>query len=288
MKGIILAAGTGSRLYPLTKGLSKHLLPVFSKPMIYYSLSTLMLTGVRHILVVCTSRDISSYKALLGSGSQFGIQFEYAIQDTPNGIAAGILLGEKFAESEPIRVILGDNIFHGSGVGLSLSGNEAAKGAAIFGQRVRNPEEYGVVEFGENLNPINIVEKPKQPPSDVAVTGLYFYDASVFERIRELRPSSRGELEVTDLNMSYLASKGLTLNLLPRGTFWMDTGTTSALASAAEYVKAVETRQGLMIGCPEEVAYKLGYLTISQLWDLARTYGTNDYSKYLLRVGTGA
>ena len=284
MKGILLAGGTGSRLHPLTMAVSKQLLPIYNKPMIYYPLSTLMLAGIREILVVATARDNNQFKDLLGSGEHFGLSIQYAVQDQPRGIAHALLLGEKFAAGDNVALILGDNIFYGAGVGLSLRGHETKSGATIFAQRVADPSRYGVVELDIKGNPTAIEEKPANPKSDLAVTGLYFFDATVFARARQIKPSGRGELEVTDLNLSYLASGNLSVSRLPRGTAWLDTGTVESLAQASEFVKVVESRQGLMVACPEEIAWKYGYLNDEDLIGLASRYGNGDYSSYLRRL----
>ena len=284
MKGILLAGGTGSRLHPLTKAISKQLLPVYNKPMIYYPLSTLMLSGIREILIVTTARDQHQFIDLLGSGEHLGLRIEYVIQDEPKGIAHALLLGEDFADGDNVALILGDNIFYGAGVGISLKSYAAKTGATVFAQKVTDPSRYGVIEVDDSGNPIALEEKPMKPKTDLAVTGLYFFDNSAFSRIKTLKPSSRGELEVTDLNLSYLKSGSLNVYRLPRGTAWLDTGTVESLAQASEFVKVVESRQGLMIGCPEEIAWKLGYLNDKELEVLAASYGTGDYSAYLVKI----
>ena len=284
MKGILLAGGTGSRLHPLTSVVSKQLLPVYNKPMIYYPLSTLMLAGIREILVICTARDKPQFEGLLGAGQHLGLRIEYAVQDEPKGIAHALLLGESFANGESTALILGDNIFYGSGVGDALRGYLYSPGATVFAQRVTDPSRYGVVELDADGKASSIVEKPLNPKSDLAVTGLYFFDKTVFGRARALVPSARGELEVTDLNQSYLSSGDLNVVHLPRGTAWLDTGTVESLAQAAEFVKVVESRQGFMISCPEEIAWKYGYLSNAELSSLALNYGTGDYGNYLARL----
>jgi glucose-1-phosphate thymidylyltransferase len=286
MRGILLAGGTGSRLHPLTKAVSKQLLPVYNKPMIYYPLSTLMLAGIREILIVTTARDQHQFKDLLGNGGHLGLSIEYVIQDEPRGIAHALLLGEDFADGGNVALILGDNIFYGAGVGDSLRGYATQSGATVFAQRVTDPSRYGVILLDAQGNPISIQEKPKTPKSDLAVTGLYFFDNTAFDRARAIAPSHRGELEVTDLNLSYLASGDLHVVSLPRGTAWLDTGTVESLAQASEFVKVVESRQGFMIACPEEIAWKYGYLNSMELASLASSYGDGDYGSYLKRILT--
>ena len=284
MKGILLAGGTGSRLHPLTSVVSKQLLPVYNKPMIYYPLSTLMLAGIREILVVCTARDKPQFEGLLGTGKHLGLSIRYAIQDEPKGIAHALLLGESFADGDNVALILGDNIFYGAGMGLSLKSHAHQSGATVFAQKVTDPSRYGVIQLDDEGAPITIEEKPSNPNSDLAVTGLYFFDNTAFARARNIKPSSRGELEVTDLNLSYLASGDLHVFRLPRGTAWLDTGTVESLAQASEYVKVVESRQGLMIACPEEIAWNYGYLNDEDLTRLALRNGTGDYGNYLRRL----
>lgn len=284
MRGIILAGGTGSRLHPLTRAISKQLLPVYNKPMIYYPLCTLMLAGIREILIVTTGRDQHLFQELLGDGSHFGLEIEYVIQHSPKGIVDGLLLGEDFANGGNIALILGDNIFYGTGVGESLGAYSAASGATVFAQRVTDPSRYGVVELDSLGKPLKLQEKPETPGSDLAVTGLYFFDHTAFARAKTIKPSVRGELEITDLNQSYLDSKALNVVSLPRGTAWLDTGTIESLAQASEFVKVVETRQGFKIACPEEIAWRYGYLDDQQLENLASSYGSSDYSGYLLSL----
>jgi glucose-1-phosphate thymidylyltransferase len=280
----LLAGGTGSRLYPLTKAISKQLLPVYNKPMIYYPLSTLMLSGIRDILIVTTARDQLQFKDLLGNGERLGLSIEYVVQDEPRGIAHALLLGEEFADGGNVALILGDNIFYGAGVGISLKTYATKNGATVFVQKVTDPSRYGVIELDPEGNPITLEEKPTNPKSDLAVTGLYFFDDTAFERARAIKPSNRGELEVTDLNLSYMASGDLQVSKLPRGTAWLDTGTVESLAQASEFVKVVESRQGFMIACPEEIAWKFGYLNNQDLSRLASLYGNGDYSSYLRRL----
>ena len=284
MRGIILAGGTGSRLHPLTRAISKQLLPVYNKPMIYYPLCTLMLAGIREILIVTTGRDQHLFQELLGDGSHFGLEIEYVIQHSPKGIVDGLLLGEDFANGGNIALILGDNIFYGTGVGESLGAYSAASGATVFAQRVTDPSRYGVVELDSLGKPLKLQEKPETPGSDLAVTGLYFFDHTAFARAKTIKPSVRGELEITDLNQSYLDSKALNVVSLPRGTAWLDTGTIESLAEASEFVKVVESRQGFRIACPEEIAWRYGYLDDQQLENLASSYGSGGYSRYLLSL----
>lgn len=284
MRGVILAGGQGSRLRPLTSCLSKHLLPVYNKPMIYYPLGTLMLAGIRDIQIITTPRDLPQFRELLGDGKNLGVSIEYAVQNTPKGIADGVLLSESFVGSEKLALILGDNIFYGAGVGESLAEFSFKSGATVFTQHVSNPENYGVVRVDTEGKPIEIIEKPKQQIGNLAVTGLYIYDDTVFERARTLRPSGRGELEITDLNNLYLKSNELEVVNLPRGTVWMDTGTVDALADASEFVKVTENRQGLLISSPEEIAWRNGLISDSDLEMLASKMGDNPYSKSILEL----
>jgi len=279
-----LAGGTGSRLHPLTRAISKQLLPVYNKPMIYYPLCTLMLAGIREILIVTTGRDQHQFQELLGDGSHIGLEIEYVIQDSPKGIVDGLLLGEDFANGGNTALILGDNIFYGTGVGESLGAYSAASGATVFAQRVTDPSRYGVVELDNLGRPVKLQEKPETPGSDLAVTGLYFFDHTAFARAKSIKPSVRGELEITDLNQSYLNSNELDVVTLPRGTAWLDTGTIESLAQASEFVKVVESRQGFRIACPEEIAWRYGYLDDQQLENLASSYGSGGYSRYLLSL----
>lgn len=284
MRGIILAGGSGTRLHPLTIAVSKQLLPVYNKPMIYYPLSTLMLAGVREILIITTKRDRDQFQALLGDGSHLGLSIQFGIQDEPRGIAEGLLLGEEFLADSTSCLALGDNLFYGSGVGESLAGFETNLGATVLAQAVTDPNRYGVIEFDQNGKAISLEEKPKKPKSAFAVPGLYFYDNSAVERVKTLNPSSRGELEITDLNRSYMDDGLLNVEPLPRGTAWLDTGTIEALAQASEFVKVVEQRQGFMISCPEEIAWRLGYITPETLAELALKQKKTDYGQYLLAL----
>ncbi len=281
-KGILLAGGTGSRLSPLTKSLSKQLLPVFDKPMIYYPLSTLMLAGIREILLITTPRDIDSFKNLLGDGSLWGMSIEYAIQPEPKGIAQSFLIAESFLNNSPTTLILGDNLFHGNDLVRKLSKSDLdKKGGTIFSYFVRSPERYGVVEFDKDRNVICIEEKPKFPKSRYAVTGIYCYDNTVVERAKNLVPSYRGELEITDINQSYLNEGNLKVEILGRGMAWLDTGTFDSLQEAGIYIKTLEKRQGLKVGCPEEIAWRLGWIDEEKLLALAKPLTNSGYGKYL-------
>jgi glucose-1-phosphate thymidylyltransferase len=285
MKGIILAGGSGTRLYPLTRGVSKQLLPVYDKPMIYYPLSVLMLAGLRDILVITTPVDHERFTALLGDGRQWGIAISYAVQPKPEGLAQAFLIGERFLGSAPCCLILGDNLFFGQGfTGVLSRAAQLEHGAIVFGYRVRHPERYGVVAFDRAGRVLSVEEKPRRPQSNYAVTGLYFYDRNVVDHVRTLRPSTRGELEITDLNAIYLARGELRVETLGRGIAWLDTGTHEALIQASEFVRAVEVRQGLKIGCVDEVAYRMGFINENQVLALAHELRGSDYSKYLVGI----
>ncbi|WP_373754025.1 glucose-1-phosphate thymidylyltransferase RfbA [Neisseria weixii] len=287
MKGIILAGGSGTRLYPITRGVSKQLLPVYNKPMIYYPLSVLMLAGIRDVLVITTPEDNDAFRRLLGDGSDFGIQISYAIQPSPDGLAQAFLIGEKFIGDDSVCLVLGDNIFYGQHFSQSLK--EAAefvktKGATVFGYQVKDPERFGVVEFDDNFKALSIEEKPKQPKSNWAVTGLYFYDNRVVEFAKQVRPSERGELEITTLNQMYLDDGSLNVQLLGRGFAWLDTGTHASLLEAAAFVETIENIQNLQVACLEEIAWRNGWLSSEEIRTLAKPMCKNEYGQYLLRL----
>lgn len=285
MKGIILAGGSGSRLYPLTLGVSKQMLPVYDKPMIYYPLSVLMVAGIREILLISTPDDLPIFRKILGDGSHLGLSFSYAEQPRPEGLAQAFIIGESFIGQDPVCLMLGDNIFYGQGLSKILRrAVQLTRGGLIFGYRVRDPERYGVVEFDSEGKVTGIVEKPKNPKSQYAVPGLYFYDNDVVNIARELKPSYRGELEITDVNLAYLKRNDLRVELLGRGFAWLDTGTHEALQQAASYVQAIQERQGLKVACLEEIAFRLGYIDSEQLENLASKYLKNDYGQYLMEI----
>jgi len=285
MKGIVLAGGSGTRLYPLTKSVSKQILPIYDKPMIYYPISVLMLAGVKDILIISTPRDVECFKELLGDGSQLGINFEYAVQDKPRGLADAFIVGEKFIGTDNVALVLGDNIFHGYRFTERLENAANRKeGATIFGYHVVNPKAYGVVEFDDDNNVLSIEEKPENPKSNYAVPGLYFYDNEVVSIAKNIKPSARGELEITDVNNEYLKRGKLKVELLGRGMAWLDTGTCSNLLSAANFVEAIETRQGRYIACLEEIAYGKGYINKEQLLKLAQPLAKTDYGQYLINL----
>ena len=290
MKGIILAGGSGTRLYPLTMVTSKQLLPVYDKPMIYYPLSTLMLAGIRDILIISTPQDLPNFKRLLGDGSAFGISLTYKEQPSPDGLAQAFLIGEDFIGDEPCAMVLGDNIFYGNGLRILLhqAMMDAKEGkATVFGYYVRNPERFGVVNFDENQRVLSIEEKPKEPKSNYCVTGLYFYDKRVVEYAKQVKPSARGELEITDLNNMYLADGSLNVQLLGRGYAWMDTGTMDALADAGDFIRMVQTRQDMLVSAPEEVAFINGWIGADDLLTSAERYGKSLYGDHLKRVAQG-
>ena len=284
MKGIILAGGSGSRLHPLTLSVSKQLMPVYDKPMIYYPLSTLLLAGINQILIITTPRDQESFKTLLGDGSQIGCTFEYMIQHEPNGLAQAFVLGEAFIGDDDVALVLGDNIFYGSGMSSLLQSNNKPDGGVVYAYHVSDPERYGVVEFDENMNAVSIEEKPEIPKSNYAVPGLYFYDNNVVEIAKNIRPSKRGEYEITDVNAEYLRKGKLKVSVMNRGTAWLDTGTFSSLMQAGQYVEVIEERQGLKIGCIEEIAYRMGYINKEQLLELAKPLKKSGYGNYLMQL----
>lgn len=282
MKGIVLAGGTGSRLWPITKGVSKQLLSVYDKPLIHYPLGTLFLAGIREVLIITTPEDLASFQRLLGDGSQYGASFEYATQEKPNGLAEAFIIGEEFIGGKSISLILGDNIFHGVGLGRQLEEINTNDGATIFAYKVADPERYGVVEFADNGKVLSIEEKPTAPKSNFAVPGLYFYDSQVVEIAKSIAPSKRGELEITSINEFYLNANQLNTKILERGTTWLDTGTIQTLHAASSYVQIIEERQGSKISCLEEIAWANGWISDSDLKNLAQGYGANPYGNYLL------
>ena len=286
MKGIILAGGSGTRLYPITHAVSKQLMPVYDKPMVYYPLSTLMLAGIREILVITTPADRAGFERLLGDGSKFGCRFTYTVQERPDGLAQAFVLGERFIGDDKVALILGDNIFYGSGLGDQMKVNNDPDGAVIFAYQVANPSDYGVVEFDESFQAVSIEEKPTAPKSNYAVPGIYFYDNEVVALANKLAPSARGEYEITDLNREYLERGKLSVAVLPRGTAWLDTGTFVSMMQAAQFVQVIEERQGQKIGSPEEVAFREGYITADDLAALAEPLLKSGYGRYLMQVAT--
>ncbi|WP_026750947.1 glucose-1-phosphate thymidylyltransferase RfbA [Sediminibacterium sp. C3] len=284
MKGIILAGGSGTRLYPITKGISKQLMPVYDKPMIYYPLSVLMLAGIKEILFITTPQDADQFKRLLGDGAEIGCSFSYAVQHEPNGLAQAFVIGEQFIGKDKVCLILGDNIFYGAGFSKLVQSFNDVNGAAVFAYEVNDPERYGVVEFDADKKAISIEEKPKQPKSNYAVPGLYFYDNSVVEIAKNIKPSPRGEYEITDVNRVYLEAGKLQVGIMNRGTAWLDTGTFDSFADACEFVRVIEKRQSQKIGCIEEVAYRMGFIDRAQLMVLAEKYAKSGYGEYLKRL----
>lgn len=284
MKGIILAGGSGTRLYPITKAISKQLMPIYDKPMIYYPLSTLMMAGIKEVLIITTPEDNASFKRLLGDGSHVGCQFEYAVQEIPNGLAQAFVIGADFIGNDKVALVLGDNIFHGTGLGTQLKKLNDVEGGYVFAYQVSDPERYGVVEFDTEMNAVSIEEKPTAPRSHYAVPGLYFYDNKVVKIAKNLQPSPRGEYEITDINKEYLRSGKLKVAVLDRGTAWLDTGTFDSLSDASEFVRVIEKRQGTKIGCIEEIAFRNGYINKDELLKLAEELKKSGYGEYLKKI----
>ena len=287
MKGIILAGGSGTRLYPITKAISKQLMPIYDKPMIYYPLSILMMAGIKDVLIITTPEDNPQFKRLLGDGSQVGCNFQYAIQEVPNGLAQAFVIGAEFIGNDKVALVLGDNIFYGTGLDKQLQSLRDVEGGYVFAYQVSDPERYGVVEFDTNMNAVSIEEKPQYPKSNYAVPGLYFYDNAVVKIAKELQPSARGEYEITDVNKTYLLQGKLKVAVLDKGTAWLDTGTFDSLSDASEFVRVIEKRQGTNIGCIEEIAYRNGFISKEQLLQLADELKKSGYGEYLLKVVYG-
>jgi glucose-1-phosphate thymidylyltransferase len=287
MKGIILAGGKGTRLYPITKSTSKQLLPIYDKPMIYYSLSTLLLADIKEILIICMPRDLEAYKDVLGDGSRFGIRIEYAIQKEARGLADAFLIGEKYIGDDSVCLALGDNVFYGNGMtGILAEAKGMLNGAVIFGYRVADPREYGVVEFDKHNHAISLEEKPQKPKSDYAVPGLYFYNNEVVKMAKEVKPSARGELEITTINNMYLEKGQLDVSILPRGIAWLDTGNPKNLLEASMFIQTIQARQNQYVGCPEEIAYRRGFITAKQLKEIGTELQKTDYGKYLISIAS--